>query len=163
MTLPSRPTPTRIKGDYTFIYVECDFDDGTPVMVGQITEATGGQEEAIDEWRTVGSGILRESSDTKYPVSLTILVPEDPAEAAHLIGIEDPAPWVGTEQLKIDPTVKIQYTFEDYDSAENLLATEYWDDVTWDKLDRTTSATGQKTWKLTGEAADVYTMVPASA
>lgn len=155
MTLPTRTTPTRVKGDYTFVYAKA-VGDADYELIGQMTEASGSQEESMDEWRTVGSGLQTESQDTTYPVSMTILVPQDPQDAARLLGVKDPAPWLGSEKLNPDPTVDVDIKFVDYSTAGDIVHTEYWDDTNWDKLERTTTSDGYKQWKLSGQAAEVY-------
>lgn len=161
MTLPTRPTPTRQHGDYTFVYVQAP--TGSFTLAAQVTEATGGQEESMDKWRTVGSGSQRASNDTKYPVSLTLLAPQDIVEAALFLGVIEPGGgWLGSEKLKVDPTKEIQIKFVDYSAATALIVhTELWTDVNWDKLERKTTATGNKTWTLSGTATLVE-YIPAA-
>lgn len=164
MALPTRPVPTRIHGDYSFVYAK-GTGDADYVLCAQVTEATGGQEESMDEWRTVGSGIQRASQETEYPVSLNILTPTDITEAARLVGIHEPGAgpfaWVGTESIVVNPTIDIDFKIEDYTRAGVLLQTEFWDNVNWEKLETKTTATGYKTWTLTGAADEVYTTPPA--
>lgn len=156
MALPSRPTPTRQKGDYTFVYVKAP-TEGSYTLCMQVTEGSGSKEAEMDEWRTIGSGKQREATESKYPVSLTLLVPENITEAARIIGtIKSGATWAGTEKLKIDPTKDIQFRFDDYTAAGVLTRSEYWDNVNWDKLERTTTSDGYRQWKLSGLAAEVY-------
>lgn len=164
MAYPTRPVPTRMHGDYIFIYAK-GTGDADYVMLAQISEATGGQEESMDEWRTIGSGPQRASQETTYPVSLSVQVPRDITEAARLIGVHEtgagPYAWVGTESLKIDPTIAIDYKREYWTAAGVLLYTKYWDDVKWEKKENKYASTGDLMWTLNGNAVDAYVTPPA--
>ena len=163
MTLPNRPVPTKVTGDDTFIYVKAT-SGSTFTLLAQISDATSSQEESMDKWRTIGSGVQTASNETKYPVSMTVRSPQAAIdELALIMGVVKPGGgWLGTEKIKIDPTRDIQIKFVNYNRATAAIShTDLWTNVNWDKSEDKTVGNGYEQWTFNG-MADLVDTAPAA-
>lgn len=119
------------------------------------------------EYKRIGDrSSVKVASTVATSVNITLYVENDIEELARVLGVVRPGGgWVGTEELKLDPTKIIDFKIENYsgiDVGSALLFAEYVNRFRGSKLTMALDAEGDvRIAEITG-ACDDYYIIPAA-